>query len=182
MVKIKWPAIILVSNLIMISMVVLLFLNRSYPMVGHDYRYAFPQMLDSLLHFRINGLSIQWYTPTFGGGLPAFPNPNYYQFSLITFFALLVQPLQAVMITASIYIELGFNTEVQLSFRLVRAGTFQRHPIYAGLCGRLPICGSHHACAFWNFAGGRARLYSHQSDARLPPHWLLGIAEFVAIQ
>jgi hypothetical protein len=118
--KTKWHLVILFINWILIASVVLLFLNRAYPMVGHDYRLAFPQMLDSLLHFRINGLSIQWYTPTFGGGLPAFSNPNNLQFSLLTFFALLVQPLQAVMITASIYIGMGLAASYYLFSRVLK--------------------------------------------------------------
>ena len=118
--KTKWHLVILFINWILIASIVLLFLNRAYPMVGHDYRLAFPQMLDSLLHFRINGLSIQWYTPTFGGGLPAFSNPNYYQFSLLTLFALLVQPLQAVMITTSIYIGMGLAASYYLFSRVLK--------------------------------------------------------------
>ncbi len=32
------------------------------PLVGHDYRYFIPRMLDTELHFRINGLQMQWYS------------------------------------------------------------------------------------------------------------------------
>jgi hypothetical protein len=91
----------------MISLVAILFLNWTYPMVGHDYRLGLPSMLDTFLHFRVNGLSIQWYTPSFGGGLPVFPNPNNIQFSLLSLLTLLVQPLQSVMISSAIYILSG---------------------------------------------------------------------------
>jgi len=83
------------------------FLTIAYPLVGSDYKLALPSLLDSALHFRINGLSIQWYTPSFGGGLPAYPNPNNTQFSLWTALTLLVQPFQAVIVTAIIYIGAG---------------------------------------------------------------------------
>ncbi len=76
-------------------------------MVGHDYRLALPSMLDTFLHYRVNGLSIQWYTPSFGGGLPVFPNPNSIQFSLLSLLTLLFQPLQSVMISSVIYILAG---------------------------------------------------------------------------
>jgi hypothetical protein len=105
--KNRWPLLLLVLNLAVISLIVILFLNRSYPMVGHDYAYSIPQMLDTTLHFRANGLSIQWYTPSFGGGVPAFPDPNNSQFSLLEMLSLLVQPWQAVMVSVVIFIFVG---------------------------------------------------------------------------
>jgi len=36
-------------------------------LAGSDYGLALPGLLDSALHFRLNGLTIQWYTPTLGG-------------------------------------------------------------------------------------------------------------------
>ena len=46
--------------------------SRDYPLVGHDFSYFIPRLVDTDLYVRINGLAIQWYTPSFGGGLPAF--------------------------------------------------------------------------------------------------------------
>jgi len=87
-------------------------------MVGHDYSLAIPSMLDTLLHYHINGFSIQWYTPTFGGGLPAYPDPNNGQFSLLAFLPLLVSPWQAVIISSIVYIALGGIASYYL-FKLV---------------------------------------------------------------
>ena len=81
--KIIWIFILVITNLVIISWVVIRFLNLTYPIVGHDYDLAIPSMLDTYLHYIVNGISIQWYTPTFGGGLPAFPDPNNVQFSLV---------------------------------------------------------------------------------------------------
>jgi hypothetical protein len=105
--KINWPTLLLWLNLAVISLIILFYANRLYPMVGHDYGYAVPQMLDSTLHFRVNGLVIQWYTPSFGGGLPAFPDPNNTQFSLLTFLDLFLQPWPAVMVSIAIFICVG---------------------------------------------------------------------------
>ncbi len=105
--KIKMPLPFLLSNLILIDFVVMLFLNRTYPMIGHDYRLALPHLLDVSLYYRVNGLSLEWYTPSFGGGLPVFPNPNSIQFSLPALLTLLVQPLQSVMISTFIYVVAG---------------------------------------------------------------------------
>ena len=103
----NWPVVLLVLNLALICGVMIRFLTIAYPLVGSDYKLALPSLLDSALYFRINGLSIQWYTPSFGGGLPAYPNPNNVQFSLWTALTLLVQPFQAVIVAAIIYIGAG---------------------------------------------------------------------------
>jgi hypothetical protein len=79
-------------------------------LVGHDYTYAIPSFLDTALHYHLNGLSIQWFTPTFGGGLPAFPNPNNMQFSLPAFLSTVLPPWPAMMIFAVIYVTAGFLT------------------------------------------------------------------------
>ncbi len=108
----------LLANLSIISMVMVRFLNLQYPMVGSDYSLIIPQVLDTALHFQVNGLSIQWYTPSFGGGLPAYPNPNNMQFSIPQMLVMLFQPWQAVMISSIIYIGLGFFASFYL-FRCV---------------------------------------------------------------
>lgn len=102
-----WPVILLVLNLALVCGVMIRFLTISYPKVGADYRLALPALIDNALHFRINGLSIQWYTPSFGGGLPVYPNPNNAQFSLWTALTLLVQPFQAVIIAVILFIVVG---------------------------------------------------------------------------
>lgn len=96
------------ANLIAINWMVIYYLNLNYPFVGSDYNGAIPSLLDTALHFRLNGLVIQWFTPSFGGGIPAFPNPNNMQFSLPAFLAVFLPPLQAVMVSVAIYISLGF--------------------------------------------------------------------------
>ncbi len=67
--------IILVNNLL------LHYLNYKYPIVGHDFSYVLSRMIDFRLHYLVNGLSIQWYTPSFGGGCLPFRIP--YRLSLL---------------------------------------------------------------------------------------------------
>lgn len=82
----KWRAagplllILLVSNFL-----VLRYINYRWPFVGHDFYYILPRLIDIQLHYLINGFSIQWYSPSLGGGLPSFPNPISTQFSLPQF-------------------------------------------------------------------------------------------------
>jgi hypothetical protein len=91
---------------------------RDYPMVGHDYRYFIPRLIDTALHIRGNGLAIQWYSPTFGGGLPAFPNPQHLQYSLLQAATVFVNPWMAVLIVTVAAMAIGFAA----CFRLLRAG------------------------------------------------------------
>lgn len=81
---------------------------RDYPWVGHDFRYFIPRLIDTDLHLRLNGPAIQWYTPTFGGGLPAYPNPQHLQYSLVQAMTLVVDPWWAVLATTAIVAVIGY--------------------------------------------------------------------------
>ena len=118
--NIKWPFVFLIIDLAAIIWIVIRFLNLLYPMVGSDYSLAIPQLLDTALHFWVNGLSIQWYTPSFGGGVPAYPDPNNAQFSIVEILPLFVQPWQAVIISSMVYIGLGFFASYYLFFRVLK--------------------------------------------------------------
>jgi len=102
------PILYIVANLIIINVVALGVLNLRYPLVGHDYTLTLPSLLDTALHYRLNGLSIQWFTPTFGGGIPVFPNPNNMQFSIPVFFATALPPWDSIMASVVFYISTGY--------------------------------------------------------------------------
>jgi hypothetical protein len=85
-----------------ITATIIALINRSYPFVGPDFAYFIPRMLDADLHRRINGLSVQWYTPTFGGGLPAFFNPQHIQFSLPQLLLIVMDPWSALMLSIAL--------------------------------------------------------------------------------
>ena len=90
------------------SLVILLIMNRDYPMVGHDYAYFVPHLMDTGIHMRLHGLSIQWYTPGFGGGLPAYPNPQHMEYSIVQFISLLTDPWTAVLISTALISLVGY--------------------------------------------------------------------------
>jgi len=77
-------------------------------MIGHDYKLFMPYMIDSFLHQKINGLTIQWYTPSFAGGRPVFPFPEDLQFSLPQFLIWVVNPWIANLASIIIYMTIGF--------------------------------------------------------------------------
>jgi hypothetical protein len=91
-----------------IATTILALVGRSYPFVGHDFAYFIPRMLDTELHRRINGFSVQWYTPTFGGGLPAFFNPQHIQFSVPQALIAVVDPWSALMLSIAIAAVAGY--------------------------------------------------------------------------
>ena len=105
------------------------YIQADFPNVGHDYSYFIPRLIDTDLHYRINGPSIQWYTPSFGGGLPAYANPQHLQFTLTQLLVLLVDPWTAVLASLAIYIVLGFAGAYLLLVRV-----FELHPL-AGILG-----------------------------------------------
>ena len=104
--KIKWPIILLVLNVAIICGIVIGFMKLRFPMVGIDYS-GLSSTLETFLHYRINGWGIQWYGPSFGGGLPVFANPNNIQFSLLQVLVFFVSPWQSVLISTIIFIVVG---------------------------------------------------------------------------
>ena len=89
---------------------------RDYPFVGHDFRYFIPRLIDTDLFMRINGPVVQWYTPSFGGGLPAFSNPQHLQYSIVQALTLIVNPWIAIVLTTILVSLAGFAA----MFRLCR--------------------------------------------------------------
>ena len=84
------------------------YMERIYPVVGHDFSYFMPRLIDTYLHYSINGLAIQWYTPSFGGGVPVYANPQSMQFSLVQAFTSIFNPWLATELAAVVHILVGF--------------------------------------------------------------------------
>jgi hypothetical protein len=97
-----------VLYLVAILGLVVTIISQRYPKVGHDYGFFIPRMLDTFLHSKVNGLGIQWYTANFGAGTPAYPNPQYLQFSLPQFSMFVINPWLALMFSLVTYAGIGF--------------------------------------------------------------------------
>jgi hypothetical protein len=106
--NINWTIVFIALNLILINWILYSFMNLDYPMVGHDYHYFIPQILDMIIYFLKNGATIQWYTPSFGGGVPAFPNPQFLQYSILEILSLWITPWHAIIVSSILYISVGF--------------------------------------------------------------------------
>lgn len=101
--------LLIVINILVIVFFLVQYTNATYPLVGHDFRQHIPIMIDSYLYYKANGLRIEWYTPNFGGGLPAYPNPLQLQFSLPQLVTWFINPYAAVFVTLAIYVAIGFT-------------------------------------------------------------------------
>jgi len=108
MAKRKLEIAVHIFNVIFISAFLVIYINWDYPRAGHDYSYFIPNLLDNYLHYTINGLAIQWYTPSFGGGMPSYPNPQQVQFSLPELLTLLVDPWGAALIATVAFALVGY--------------------------------------------------------------------------
>jgi hypothetical protein len=94
-------------NMVWVCCFLLAEIYRYYPIVGHDFTYIVSHIFDTYLHYRINGLTIEWYTPSFGGGLPSYAHPQQMQFSLVQLLVFFVNPWDAVIISILIYMLAG---------------------------------------------------------------------------
>ncbi len=92
-----------------ITLIIILLVNRDYPFIGHDYRYFIPRLIDTNLHIRLNGLRIQWYTPSFGGGLPAFPNPQHIEYSFVQWVSFFMGPWPAILLITAAVSLIGYS-------------------------------------------------------------------------
>jgi hypothetical protein len=111
-------------NILVVGAFLIWYCNRTYPIIGHDYRLFMPYMMDSYLHQKINGLTVQWYTPSFAGGRPVFPNPQDLQFSLPQFLMWIFNPWIAILASMVIFVSIGFVATYYLLKKLVGLGSF----------------------------------------------------------
>ncbi|HTX92203.1 MAG TPA: hypothetical protein VMC09_13400 [Anaerolineales bacterium] len=107
--KIKiWKITIQLLSAITLAAFIIAYLNKDFPLVGRDFMYFLPRLTDTLLHYKVNGLSIQWYTPSFVGGIPAYPNPQNMQFSLPQLFTEFMDPWNATIASTIVFALIGY--------------------------------------------------------------------------
>jgi hypothetical protein len=80
-------------------------------------------MIDSYLHQKINGLTVQWYTPSFAGGRPVYSSPEDFQFSLPQFLMWVVNPWTAILASLIIFTIIGFIATYYFLKRLLGLGS-----------------------------------------------------------
>ena len=115
--------LLIIFNILAICGFLVWYCSRTYPLIGHDYRLFMPYMIDSYLHQKINGLTIQWYSPSFAGGRPVFSNPEDFQFSLPQFLMWIADPWVAVLTSLITYIIIGFVATYYFLKKLIGLGS-----------------------------------------------------------
>jgi len=110
---------IITFETLLLAGILIAFVNQYYPAIGMDYKYFVPRLIDSFLHYQVNGFSIQWYTPSFGGGLPSFPNPQQIQFSLPQFFTQFFDPYLAILLSIFTFVLIGIASSYYLFSNLL---------------------------------------------------------------
>lgn len=121
-----WPKILRLGlhlfNIACISGFYIFNLNRTYPWVGGDFAHFVPRLIDTYLHIRLNGWGIQWYSPSFGAGLPAFAGAQHPQYTLQQFFTLFTDPWIAILLTVTAMSALGYFGMYQLARQVMGLG------------------------------------------------------------
>jgi hypothetical protein len=103
--------LILLSGFIILSfyMINKNFIPTDELRLGHDYSLFLPQLLDGVYWWKVNGLfTVPWFTPSYGGGLPNFPNPQSIYYSVPQFLSFILDPLTSVRYTLLIFGTVGF--------------------------------------------------------------------------
>ena len=118
-----------------LTIIILAMMGRDYPLIGHDFRYFMPRLVDTALHVKQNGWVTQWYSPTFGGGLPAFPNPHHLQYTLVQALTVVFNPWWAILISTAMVTLAGFAACVALCRRHLQLCTFSSTLCAIFFCG-----------------------------------------------
>jgi hypothetical protein len=103
------PLIFFLSLLLGLEIIYGGYLPASSGLLGHDFRYYHPILLDGAYWFWQNGIfSIPWFTPSFCGGQPFFADTISIYYSLIQWLAYFVPPTTASHITLLIACSFGY--------------------------------------------------------------------------
>lgn len=97
---------ILLSCLIIISfyLIFVRFFPNNNGRLGSDFSIGFPNLLDGVFWYHNNGLfKAPWFTPSWGGGLPKFPNPQSMYYSVPQFLCFITNPLISVKLTLLLF-------------------------------------------------------------------------------
>ncbi|MBI3580938.1 MAG: hypothetical protein HY098_02490 [Nitrospinae bacterium] len=87
----------------------LAFLPNHRGLLGHDWMYFLPSMLDGYYGALADGFfNVHWFTPAYCGGVPKFPNPQDPYFSVPQWLFFWGGPIYALRVTVVVFGALGF--------------------------------------------------------------------------
>ena len=103
------------------------FWGLSAGILGHDYFYFFPKLLDGKWHFLRQGLSMFYYTPHMCGGFPEYANPQSMYYSLQQFLVLFLDMWLAVRLTMLISMLIAYVGWYRVGKDLVKLNMHWAH-------------------------------------------------------
>ena len=116
--------LLIILNIAIVGAFLVWYCNRTYPMIGMDYRLFMPYMTDTYLFQKLNGLVTQWYTPSFAGGRPVYTNPQDLQYSLPQFLMWVFSPWVSILASLLVFVNIGFVATYYFLKKLLGLGSF----------------------------------------------------------
>ena len=119
-------------------------LNAQYPVLGHDYFYFFPRMLEGKWHFLRQGLLPLRFAPHLCGGFPQYGNPQDLFYSLPQFLSFFLDLWTAAQLSIFIGMVLGYVGWVFFGKDVLRLTSPWSH-VLALVCtanGSSAVCGA----------------------------------------
>ncbi len=106
---IPWEAAAAFVILILYARYILAFFPNRNGLLGHDWQYVLPNLLDGYYSSITEGFfHIPWFTPAFCGGLPKFPNPLDQYFTVSQLLMLFFDPVQTARMSVLLFGAAGF--------------------------------------------------------------------------
>jgi hypothetical protein len=109
---------------LLFTALMLAILHQQWPRIGFDWSYFLPRLVDVHLHYLCSGVSVQWYTPSFGGGLPGFPNPQHTQFTIAALLLPLTDPWVATVLQYLLPASLGYLILIKFCLESLRMSSW----------------------------------------------------------
>lgn len=103
------------------------FWGLSTGILGHDYFYFFPKLLDGKWHFLRQGLSMFYYTPHMCGGFPEYANPQSMYYSLPQLLTLFLDVWLAVKLTIIISMAIAYVGWYRFGKDFIALNTYWSH-------------------------------------------------------
>ncbi|MGW8246905.1 MAG: hypothetical protein ACWGOV_02240 [Acidiferrobacterales bacterium] len=104
--------LVLVSILILLSyhLIFFRFFPNRYGLTGEDFSLFLPRLLDGYIWAKNNSiLQVPWFTPSFCGGEPAYPDPQNIYFTLTQLLTTFFNPLQSIYFTVVLMTIAGYT-------------------------------------------------------------------------
>ena len=102
-------------------------LNARYPLIGEDYFYVFPRLLEGKWHFVRQGLAPLRFAPHLCGGFPQYGNPQDHFYSLPQMLSLFLDLWTALQLSLVVIILAGFAGWVRFGKDILRLSQAWSH-------------------------------------------------------